>query len=73
VLSNQENCLDIITGDVTLLENSTYLFLDLYASEPAENLNVSFNIPEGEYVLDVTDSAVAGTIGAYYTSLYITD
>jgi hypothetical protein len=73
VLSNQENCLDIITGEVTLLENSTYLFLDLYASESAENLNVSFNIPEGEYVLDVTDSAVAGTIGAYYTSLYITD
>jgi hypothetical protein len=73
VLSNQENCLDIITGEVTLLENSTYLFLDLYASESAENLNVSFNIPEGEYVLDVKDSAVAGTIGAYYTSLYITD
>ncbi len=73
VLSNQENCLDIITGEVTLLENSTYLFLDLYASEPAENLNVSFNIPEGDYVLDVTDSVVAGTIGAYYTSLYITD
>lgn len=73
LLSNQQNCFDIITGDVTLLENSTYLFLDLYASAPAENLNVSFSIPEGVYTLDVTDSAVAGTIGAYYSSLYITD
>lgn len=73
LLSNQQNCYDIITGDVTLLENSTYLFLDLYASAPAENLNVSFTIPEGVYTLDVTDSTVAGTIGAYYSSLYITD
>lgn len=73
VLSTTENCLDIITGEVTILENSTYLFLDLYASEPAENLNISFNIPQGDYTLDATDSAVAGTIGAYYSSLYITN
>ena len=70
-LSTNENCLDIITGEVTILENSTYLFLDLYASEPAENLNISFNIPQGDYTLDTTDSAVAGTIGAKYSSLYI--
>lgn len=72
-LSTNDNCVDIVTGEVTLLENSTYLFLDLYASEPAENLNVRFNVPVGEYTLDVEDSAVAGTIGAYYSSLYITD
>ena len=72
-LSNVENCLDIITGEVTILENSTYLFLDLYAAEPAENLNVSFDIPEGEYTLDTTNSTEAGTIGAYYSSLYITN
>lgn len=70
-LSTNENCFDIITGEVTILENSTYLFLDLYASEPAENLNISFNIPQGDYTLDTTDSAVAGTIGATYSSLYI--
>jgi hypothetical protein len=73
VMSNRENCLDIITGDVTLLENSTYLFLDLYASEPAERLNISFDIPMGEYSLDTTDSAVSGTIGYSYSSLYITN
>ena len=72
-LSTNENCFDIITGEVTILENSTYLFLDLYASEPAENLNISFNIPLGDYTLDTTDSAVAGTIGATYSSLYITN
>lgn len=72
-LSTNDNCVDIVTGEITLLENSTYLFLDLYASEPAENLNVRFNVPVGEYTLDVEDSAVAGTIGAYYSSLYITD
>ena len=72
-LSNVENCIDIITGDVTLLENSTYLFLDLYASEPAEKLNVSFAIPEGKYLLDANDSATSGTIGATYSSLYITN
>lgn len=70
-LSTTENCLDIITGEVTIYENSTYLFLDLYASESAENLNISFNIPLGDYTLDTTDSAVAGTIGATYSSLYI--
>ena len=70
-LSTNENCFDIITGEVTILENSTYLFLDLYASESAENLNISFNIPLGDYTLDTTDSAVAGTIGAKYSSLYI--
>lgn len=70
-LSTNENCYDIITGEVTILENSTYLFLDLYASEPADNLNISFNIPQGDYTLDTTDSAVAGTIGATYSSLYI--
>jgi hypothetical protein len=71
-MSNIDNCLDIITGEVTILENSTYLFLDLYASEPAEQLNMKFNVPVGEYVLDVTDSASAGTIGANYSSLYVT-
>ena len=73
VLSTVANCLDIITGEVTLLENSTYLFLDLYAAAPAENYNISFTVPEGEYELDVMDSCVAGTIGAYYSSLYITN
>lgn len=72
-LSNVENCIDVITGEITLLENSTYLFLDLYASEPAENLNISFSVPEGVYTLDINDSATAGTIGAYYSSLYISN
>lgn len=73
VLSSAENCLDIITGEVLVAENNTYLFLDLYAGKPAENLNISFDVPQGEYKLDVRNSALAGTIGAKHSSLYITN
>lgn len=73
VLSNNANCYDLITGDVVLKENSTYLFMDLYAATPAENYNITFNVPEGEYTLDLEDTTSVGTVCSYYTYLYITD
>lgn len=61
---------DIVTGESIILEGNKYLFIDLYSNVAAENYNISFTVPAGEYTLDVEDSAVAGTIGARYTSLY---
>lgn len=72
-LSNIANCYDLITGDIALVENSTYLFLDLYAATPAENYNITFNVPEGEYTLDLNDTTDPGTVGSTYSYLYITD
>lgn len=73
VLATQPNCYDIVSGDIYILENSQYLFIDLYSDAPAEEYNIRFSVPEGVYTLDTTDSAVAGTIGAGYTSMYITN
>lgn len=73
VLSTMENCIDIVTGEYYLSANNTYLLLDLYSSVPAENYNVSFAVPEGEYVFDPEDSATAGTVCSYYSYLYVTD
>lgn len=61
---------DIVTGESIIVEGNKYLFIDLYSNVAAENYNISFTVPAGEYTLDVEDSAVAGTIGARYTSLY---
>lgn len=72
-LSNIANCYDLITGDIALVENSTYLFLDLYAATPAENYNITFNVPEGEYTFDLNDTTDPGTVGSTYSYLYITD
>lgn len=72
-LSNIANCYDLITGDVALVENSTYLFLDLYTTTPAENYNISFNVPEGEYTFDLNDTTDPDTVGSTYSYLYITD
>jgi hypothetical protein len=68
VLSSRHNALDIVTGEANIIDGHKYLFLDLYASKPSDNYNISFTIPEGEYILDVDDSATSGTISANYTS-----
>lgn len=70
VLASAENVYDIVTGDYYLGEGNTYLFLDLYASEASAGYNVKFSVPEGEYVLDVDNTSVAGTVGAEYSHLY---
>lgn len=72
-LSTVANCFDIITGDVLVLDNSQYLFLDIYADVPAAEYNVRFTVPTGTYTLDTTDSAVAGTVSSKYSSLYTTN
>lgn len=69
-IATAPNVMDVITGETSILEGNKYLFLDLYASEPAENYNVKFTVPAGEYIFDIEDSAVAGTLGAMYTSYY---
>lgn len=71
-LSTLDNCFDIVTGEVILQANNTYLFLDIYASEPAEQYNVEFTIPEGKYKIDNTNSYKAGTISNEYSYLYVT-
>ena len=73
VLATQADCYDIISGDILILECSQYLFLDIYASEPAEEYNVRFSIPVGEYRIDTTNSAMSGTISSEYSSLYTTN
>lgn len=50
--------------------NSTYLTLDMWASEGDAANPV---IPAGEYVFDIEDSSVAGTVGCYYSVLELTD
>lgn len=70
VLATAESVFDVVTGDHYLSEGNTYLFLDLYASEASAEYNVKFRVPEGEYVLDLDDTCVAGTLGAQYTYLY---
>lgn len=73
VLATTPNCFDTITGDVLIVDNSQYLFLDIYAGTPAEEYNIRFTIPEGTYSIDLKDSAVAGTVGYKYSSLYTTN
>lgn len=72
-LSTAENCFDIVTGESILAANNTYLYIDLYSSTPSDNYNISFTIPEGEYLLDTEDSATAGTLSATYTCIYVTN
>ena len=67
VLASQENVFDVVTGDYTEAEGHRYLFLDLYASEASAEYNVKFSVPQGEYIFDVENSAVAGTVGAEYS------
>lgn len=72
VLATSENVIDIITGEYTIYADNTYLLLDLFSDQPSPNYTLSFNVPVGEYELDLNNTCVAGTIGAEYTYLYVT-
>lgn len=73
VLATAERCLDIITGEILILDNSQYLFLDLYAQSPAEEYNIRFDVPVGTYTLDTKNLGRAGSIAAELSSFYTTD
>lgn len=70
VLSNRKECLDVATGDFFHYEKYEYLFLDLYASEPSEEYNKKFFVPQGTYTLDTTNSKASGTLSSQYSYLY---
>ena len=72
-LATHGNCYDMISGDVIINPNSQYLFLDLYSSTPAEEYNIRFDVPVGEYIIDKRDSFRSGTISVKYSSLYTTN
>ena len=55
-----------------MLTNSTYYFLDIYSSQAPANSS-KIQVPVGTYTYDASDSAAAGTIGAYYSSYAVTD
>lgn len=73
VLSNQQNVYDLMSGAVTILPNSQYLFLDLYSAVASPNYSVTFKVPNGVYNLDLENSTAANTAGYEYTSLYVTN
>ena len=71
VLSNQPNVYDLYSGEVTLLPNSQYLFLDLYSAVASPNHSVTFKVPNGVYNLDLESSTAANTAGYEYTNLFV--
>ena len=71
-LATHPNVIDIVTGDLNIVEEQVYLFLDLFSSVPSEGYNVEFNIPVGTYEFDINDTCKAGTVGAYNTFYYNT-
>lgn len=73
IMGESGNCRDLATGDRNLIEGKNYLFFDLFSATAPEKLNVEFSIPVGNYVLDHSNSAVAGTIAELSTYLYFED
>ena len=73
VLSNQANIYDIFNGEVEVVSNSQYLFLDFYSEVASSKLSLEFKVPSGVYELDVEDTTNANTVGGYYTYLVTTD
>ena len=71
-LATHTNVIDIVTGELNIIEEQVYLFLDLYSSVPAEGYNVEFDIPVGTYEFDINDTAKAGTVGSFNTFYYNT-
>ena len=53
VLATSENVIDIITGEYIIYADNTYLLLDLFSDQPSENYTLSFNVPVGEYELEI--------------------
>lgn len=73
VLSNQPDVYDLMSGAVTILPNSQYLFLDLYSAVASPNYSVTFKVPNGVYNLDLENSTAANTASYEYTQLYVTN
>ncbi|MBR6655175.1 MAG: hypothetical protein IKL20_01040 [Alistipes sp.] len=73
VLSNQPDVYDLMSGSVTILPNSQYLFLDLYSTVASPNFSATFKVPNGVYNLDVECSTAANTANYEYTNLYVTN
>ena len=73
VLATSEKVIDIVTGEYSIYANNTYLLIDLFSDQPSENYTLSFDIPVGEYEFDQYNTCQAGTLGAEYTYLYITN
>jgi hypothetical protein len=67
------NCIDLATGDQNLMTGKSYLFFDLFSTTVPEKLNREFNVPVGNYALDHSNSAIAGTIAELPTHLYRED
>lgn len=72
-LGTERDCFDISTGEVKCVKGHKYLFLNIFASTPAENLNISFDVPVGNYVWDTTNSTTAGVVGEFSSYLYVED
>ena len=73
ILGDSGNCRDMATGDLNLINGNNYLFIDLFSTTVPERLNIEFNVPVGNYALDHSNSAVAGTIAELPTYLYHED
>ena len=73
VLATTENVIDLISGEYAIFENSTYLLIDLFSDQPSDNYTLSFDVPVGEYAFDLYNTCEAGTFGAEYSYLYVTD
>lgn len=73
ILGDSGNCRDLATGDLNLVEGNTYLFIELFASSAPKKLNREFNVPIGNYVLDHSNSAAAGTLAELPTYLRYED
>lgn len=73
VMGESGNCIDLATGDRTLMTGKSYLFFDLFSTTVPEKLNREFNVPVGNYALDHSNSAIAGTIAELPTYLYLED
>lgn len=72
-LGTERDCFDISTGEVKCVKGHKYLFLNLFSATPAENLNISFDVPVGNYVWDSTNSTIAGVVGEFSSYLYVED
>ena len=73
VMGESGNCIDLATGDRNLMTGKSYLFFDLFSTTVPEKLNREFNVPVGNYALDHSNSATAGTIAELPTYLYLED
>lgn len=73
VLATTENVIDLVSGEYAIFENSTYLLIDLFSDQPSDNYTLSFDVPVGEYAFDLYNTCEAGTFGAEYSYLYVTN